>query len=268
MTCLVSPLSTTTSLQGENVIKRLHRHRIRSGLLAGTVIMTIGLLGGASAAYAVPCVLTPATGGGVVQTDTTVVGGPGNDTIDCGGASPGKTITGNGGNDTITGTAQADTIDGGDGNDTITGLGGADTLNGGLGKDTISGSDGDDSLVGPSFDVNQDSLDGGLGVDSCQGPAPDPDIHAGCENATTPPGTGTGASALAEPLCRASGGVYANASPLLYTCVFPALPVTNHRVAEADSVCTQSGGTFVNLLLDYSCVLPGTTQAARFGASA
>jgi hypothetical protein len=243
-------------------MNHIHQHRVRTSLLAGTLAMAIALLSGAAAAHAaVPCVLTPATGGGVVQTDTTVIGGPGNDTIDCGGASPGKTITGNGGNDTITGTAEADTIDGGDGNDTITGGGGDDTLTGGLGKDTISGSDGNDSLVGPSNDGNQDSLDGGINTDSCQGPAPDPDIHAGCENTTTPPTTGTGSgTANATQLCQASGGMYIDLSPVSYNCVFPTLPITNHRIAEARSICTQSGGTFretfVDLLVGYSCVLP------------
>jgi hypothetical protein len=224
--------------------------------------MTIGLLGSASAAYAVPCVLTPSTGG-AVQTETTVVGGPGNDTIACGGASPGKTITGNGGNDTITGTAEADTIDGGDGNDTITGGGGDDTLTGGLGIDTISGSAGNDSLVGPSFDGSQDKLDGGLNTDTCQGPPPDPDSHASCENTTLPPAGSSGS--LAAPLCQASGGTYLNVNPLLYTCTFPRL-FMDHRAAEARRICNQRSGVFLDLPLIYSCVLPTGAQAARFGA--
>lgn len=74
-------------------MNRFHHHRIRGSLLAGAVVATVGLLGGAGAAYAaVPCVLTPATGS-ATQTDTTVTGGPENDTIDCSGASPGNTIT-------------------------------------------------------------------------------------------------------------------------------------------------------------------------------
>jgi Ca2+-binding RTX toxin-like protein len=234
----------------------LDQHRIRSGVLAGSVVIAIGLLGGATAAHAaVPCVLTPATGA-ATQTDTTVTGSSGNDTIDCGGANPAKTINGNGGNDTITGTAEADTINGGDGNDTITALAGDDTLNGGLGIDTISGSDGNDSLVGPSFDGSQDSLDGGLNVDNCQGPAPDPDIHAGCENATLP--AAGSESSLAAPLCQASGGTFISLDPLTYNCVFP---LSAKRVDEARNICTQSGGTFANLVLrvGYSCVLPGGT---------
>jgi hypothetical protein len=200
--------------------------------------------------------LTPATGG-ATQNDTTVTGGPDHDTIDCSSASPGKTITGNGGNDTITGTEGADTIDGGVGNDIMTGGGGNDIINGGLGIDTMSGSAGNDGLVGPSNDLNEDKLDGGIGDDTCQGPAPDPDIHAGCETTTTPPGTGTGASPLAKPLCQDSGGTYIDLSPVSYNCVFATLPITNHRIAEASSICTQSGGTFfVDLMVDYSCVLP------------
>ena len=125
----------------------------------------------------------------------------------CGGTNPSKIINGNGGNDTITGADLADTINGGDGNETLTGGTGDDSLNGGLGIDTISGSAGEDTLVGASNDGSQDSLDGGLGIDTCQGPAPDPDIHANCENTSVPPTAGpdSGAANAAE-LCRASRG--------------------------------------------------------------
>jgi Ca2+-binding RTX toxin-like protein len=191
-----------------------------------------------------------------------VTGGPANDTIDCGGTSPGKTITGGVGNDVITGTAEADTISGGDGNGTIGA--GNDVLDGGLGIDTISGSAGNDSLVGPSLDGSRDSLDGGLNTDTCQGPAPDPGGHASCENTTVPP-VGS-SSSLSGPLCQASGGIYADVSPLLYTCVFPGL-FMSHRAAEARRICGQRRGVFADLPLDYSCVLPGGAQAARSGAS-
>ena len=164
-----------------------HHHRIRTGLLAGTAAIAIGLVGSANA-FATECVVGP----GVTQTTTTVTGSPKNDTIDCGGTTEGKTIVGLGGNDTITGTDFADTISGGDGNDTITGGTGADNLDGGLGIDSISGSAGDDTLVGPSNDGSQDTLDGGDNIDTCQGPAPDPDIHASCENTLAPPIERTG----------------------------------------------------------------------------
>jgi hypothetical protein len=231
------------------------QHRMCGGILAGTLVMVIGLLGAVPAAQAaVPCVVGP----GVTQTDTTVTGSPGNDTIDCGGASPGKTINGNAGNDTIIGTASDDTIDSGDANDTITGGAGNDTLNGGLGIDTISGSDGNDNLAGPSNDGSQDSLDGGLGTDTCQGPAPDPDIHASCES-TSSPSAGSGAT-LASELCGTTGGLFVNVPPLIYNCVFllSQTPVSNQRRPEAQKICTGRGGAFVNLPpLDYSCALPG-----------
>lgn len=229
--------------------------RIRNGLLAGSAAIAIGLVGGASAAQAaVPCVVGP----GVTQTDTTVVGSANNDTIDCGGASPGKTITGGPGNDTITGTASNDVISGGDGNDTLTGGSGDDTLDGGLGIDTISGSDGADSLVGPSNDGSQDSLDGGLNIDTCQGPAPDPDIHASCENTTSPPITGPGSgTSNAGELCAASGGLFVDLSPVDYSCLFLGTPIGKQRRAEAGRICTRGGGTFLNVTaLLYTCVLP------------
>jgi hypothetical protein len=236
-------------------MNRLHHHPIRNSLLAGAVVVAMGVLGGAAAAQAaVPCVVGP----GVQQDDTTVTGSPGNDTIDCGGTNPGKTINGNGGNDTITGTDFADTINGGDGNDTITGGTGDDILTGGLGIDTISGSAGDDTLAGASNDGSQDSLDGGLGTDTCQGPAPDPDIHANCENTSPPPSSGPGStSANAGELCAASGGLFTlTLNPVGYTCVFSPLQLNGHRTPEARTICTGRRGTFVNLLTAYSCVLP------------
>jgi len=233
----------------------VHHHRIRTGLLAGAAALAVGLVGGATAAHAAAnCVVGP----NVTQTDTTVTGSAGNDTIDCGGSSPGKTINGLGGNDTITATNSNDVITGGDGNDTITGLSGSDTIDGGLGIDTLSGSDGDDSLIGPSNDGSQDSLDGGLNTDTCQGPAPDPDIHASCENTLAPPTTGPGSgTARAGELCTSSGGLFINLSPVAYNCVFLNL-TTNQRRAEAKRICTKSNkGTFVNVNpLEYSCVLP------------
>src|ERR1700710_1102921 len=88
------PVNSTSLYRGE-LMHHLHHHPIRSSLLAGTMVMAIGLLGGTAAAQASPCVIGP----GVTQTDTVVTGSPGNDTIDCGGTNPGKTINGNGGND-------------------------------------------------------------------------------------------------------------------------------------------------------------------------
>jgi hypothetical protein len=233
----------------------LHHHPIRSSLLA-TMVAAVGLFGGGvAAAQASLCVVGP----GVTQTETTVTGSPGNDTIDCGGTTPGKTINGNAGNDTITGTDFNDTISGGDGNDTLTGGTGDDSLNGGLGIDTVSGSEGNDTLVGASNDGSQDSLDGGLGTDTCQGPAPDPDIHASCENTSTPPTSGPGSgTANATELCVATGGVFSlTVNPAGYACVFNPLRPANRRVNEARNICTGRRGTFVDLLpLSYACVLP------------
>jgi len=236
-------------------MNHVHHPRTRSRLLAGTVVMALGLLGSAAAAQAAtPCVVGP----GVTQTDTTVTGSGDNDTIDCGGTDPGKTINGNGGNDTITGTDFDDTIDGGDGNDTITGGTGNDTLNGGLGIDTISGSAGNDSLIGPSNDGSQDSLDGGDNTDACQGPPPDPDIHAACETTTTPPASGPGSGAAnAGALCLASGGTLSlRANPVGYACAFVGVPSNGQRLPEARGVCRANRGNFtvLPLALGYTCL--------------
>jgi Ca2+-binding RTX toxin-like protein len=93
----------------------------------------------------VDCVVTST--GVVIQTATTVTGSSADDTIDCTNASPGKTITGGDGNDTITGTAFNDNINGGNGNDTITGGPGDDVIEGGNGNDTLTGSDGNDVVT-------------------------------------------------------------------------------------------------------------------------
>jgi len=232
-----------------------HQHRIRTSLLAGAMVMAIGLLGGTAVAQAAPCVLTPATGS-ATQTPTTVTGGPANDTIDCSGATTVTTINGNGGNDTITGNDLGDAINGGDGNDTMTGGAGVDSMNGGLGIDTINGLAGNDTLIGSSNDGSQDSLFAGDGTDTCQGPAPDPDIHNSCENTSTPPVSGPGSSrANATELCQAAGGTFVDLGPLAYNCVF-VNPFSNHRVTEAGQVCTDLTGAFVNAVLIYSCVLP------------
>ncbi|GAB2958444.1 calcium-binding protein [Saccharothrix stipae] len=240
---------------------RIHQSRIHRRIvatLAGVLVIPAWWAVTSPAAHAaVDCVVSA----GVTQTDTVVTGTPGNDTIDCGGTNPAKTINGNAGNDTITGSDFDDTINGGDGNDTLTGGTGADTLQGGLGIDTISGSAGNDTLVGAANDGSQDSLDGGLGTDTCQGPAPDPDIHASCENTSTPPGSGPGSGlGNATALCIATGGVLSvTVNPVGYVCVFDPLNPANRRVPEARRICTGAGGTFVSLLpLSYSCLLPTT----------
>jgi Ca2+-binding RTX toxin-like protein len=236
-------------------MNRVYQHRIRSGLLAGTVVIAMGLIGGAAAAQAAPCT----TGPGVTQSSTTVTGSNGNDTITCPAGTTVTTINGNGGNDTITSSNGLDsTINGGDGNDTITSGAGNDTINGGLGIDTISGSAGNDNLVGPSNDGSQDSLDGGDGTDTCQGPPPDGDIHASCERTAAPPASGPGSSTqTATDLCRASGGRIVLATlPVQYSCVF--LTLGNHRLPEASRICTGRGGRFIATPLTYTCLLPGT----------
>jgi hypothetical protein len=245
----------------EMKIMRFQRKQIRRGIVvtmaATLAVPVLWAVAPLTAQAAVNCVVGP----GVTQTDTVVTGSPGNDTIDCGGTNPAKTINGNGGNDTITGTDFDDTINGGDGNDTITGGTGADTLTGGLGIDTISGSAGNDTLIGASNDGSQDTLNGGDGIDTCQGPAPDPDIHASCENTSTPPVTGPGSgTANATELCTATGGVLSlTVNPVGYVCVFNILRPRDRRVTEARSICTGAGGTFVNLLpLSYACLLPTT----------
>jgi hypothetical protein len=125
---------------------------------------------------------------GVTQTDTTVTGTLGDDTIDCSAASPGKTIDGLAGNDTITGTQFGDLITGGEGNDTITGLGGIDALSGGAGNDTISGGEDDDVITGSE---GNDTLSGEGGNDFVDGGDNDDVLSGGAGVNTLIGGLGT-----------------------------------------------------------------------------
>ncbi|HZZ43160.1 MAG TPA: hypothetical protein VFE58_09500 [Tepidisphaeraceae bacterium] len=85
-------------------------------------------------------------------------------------AQPGDLITGDGGDDTLIGSAGPDTISGGTGNDSIYGLAGDDSLSGDEDNDTIRGGDGNDTISGGADD---DSLAGEGGVDSITGDSGD-----------------------------------------------------------------------------------------------
>jgi Ca2+-binding RTX toxin-like protein len=80
-------------------------------------------------------------------------------------------LLGGGGEDTLTGSAEADAIDGGGGRDSITGGRGKDTLAGGSGSDRLFGEGGDDTLRGGDGSdrltggAGNDWLDGGAGLD-------------------------------------------------------------------------------------------------------
>ena len=78
----------------------------------------------------------------------------------------GATLSGEGGDDTITGTNSADSLLGGDGHDVLTALGGNDTLNGGDGNDVLNGGAGVDTLNGGA---GNDVLDGGTSADTMAG---------------------------------------------------------------------------------------------------
>ena len=159
-------------------LEKIMRKQTVYPFLITSIMGMSGLIGATSASAATNCVVGP----GVTQTATTVTGTAANDTIDCTSADPGKTINGNGGNDTITGTRFDDTLNGGDGNDTITGGAGNDTLTGGNGMDTLTGSAGNDRLSGPDNDPAVDTLNGGDGTDTCGPVGVPPDSHTSCES--------------------------------------------------------------------------------------
>ena len=90
-------------------------------------------------------------------------GNDGADTFNAASQTGAVYIYGDGGNDTLTGSALGDFLDGGDGIDTLAGGDGADLLFGNAGADILLGQGGDDSLV----EMGGDSvIDGGAGFDS------------------------------------------------------------------------------------------------------
>jgi Ca2+-binding RTX toxin-like protein len=88
--------------------------------------------------------------------DNKLSGGDGNDLIVGGGGN--DQLNGDGGNDTLTSGDGMDQLMGGAGNDTLTSGSGADGLIGGAGDDTLNAGDGFDRLVG---DAGNDTLTGG-----------------------------------------------------------------------------------------------------------
>jgi Ca2+-binding RTX toxin-like protein len=116
---------------------------------------------------------------GVANLDTiTFFLGEGDDTASASAQANGAIaflVSGGNGNDTLTGSPNADVIGGGEGNDTIVGLAGVDLMDGGGGDDTITGGpgneqnqlggDGDDTFIWNPGD-GSDGLAGGPGMDT------------------------------------------------------------------------------------------------------
>ena len=112
--------------------------------------------------------------------DTTLDGGPGNDSLYSFNLFPGpepggNTLIGGPGDDTLYGGPGDDLLNGDAGDDTLAGGSENDTLNGGTGKDSLSGDLGDDILNGDEGDdflrgdEGDDTLTGGPGNDQLMG---------------------------------------------------------------------------------------------------
>jgi Ca2+-binding RTX toxin-like protein len=101
-------------------------------------------------------ITTIQSGGTIVATDIVVDNG--------GSSTPGVTVNGTSGNDSLVGGAGNDTLNGFDGNDTLDGGAGNDLLIGGLGNDSIVGGLGTDTAVfsGKSADYQITDIGGGL----------------------------------------------------------------------------------------------------------
>ncbi|MER6386870.1 calcium-binding protein [Streptomyces sp. NPDC059382] len=99
----------------------------------------------------------------------TLVGGAGNDSLHGGSANDtlegdegSDFLSGGGGNDTLTGSSGPDRLFGGPGNDSIEGRGGSDIINAGAGNDVVSGGNGNDRVIAGS---GNDYVEGGPGRD-------------------------------------------------------------------------------------------------------
>jgi Ca2+-binding RTX toxin-like protein len=90
-------------------------------------------------------------------------GGNGNDVLNGTGLAAQISMSGGGGNDTLTGGTKGDWITGGIGNDQVNGGAGSDTLFGNEADDQLFGGDGNDSLYGGT---GTDSFTTGTGTDS------------------------------------------------------------------------------------------------------
>ena len=100
-------------------------------------------------------------------------GGNGDDSIT--GSGQADDIRGGNGGDDLRGRARDDELAGGSGNDVLAGGMGDDTLVGGLGRDTLAGARGDDALAAGTRDdmliggTGRDTLAGGWGDDALAG---------------------------------------------------------------------------------------------------
>lgn len=118
-------------------------------------------------------------------------------------------MTGLGGNDTLTGTALANRLLGGLGNDVLWGLGGNDSLDGGAGNDFLSGGAGNDTLRGGAG-IDTVSYAGStavrvdLGRVTAQATGQGTDLLSGIENAASGSGRDTLLGSAAAN--RLSGG--------------------------------------------------------------
>jgi len=116
-------------------------------------------------------------------------GGAGNDTISAAGIPISCTLSGAGGDDSITGGAAGDSIKGGAGDDILGGAGGNDTLVGGGGDNSLKGGGGNDILHGGP---GNDTLKGGAGNDSVLGGSGSVVANGNAGNDTILAGSGGG----------------------------------------------------------------------------
>ncbi|MFG2748351.1 calcium-binding protein [Streptomyces xanthophaeus] len=93
--------------------------------------------------------------------DDSLYGGSANDTLE--GDEGADFLSGGAGNDTLTGSSGPDRLFGGPGNDSIEGRGGSDIINGGAGNDVVSGGNGNDHVIAGT---GNDYIEGGSGRDT------------------------------------------------------------------------------------------------------
>ncbi|MGP4002773.1 calcium-binding protein [Streptomyces sp. 8N706] len=120
-------------------------------------------------------------------TELVVNAGDQNDNVTSSLASPGVTLVGGAGDDSLRGGGANDTLEGDEGSDVLSGTGGNDTLIGSTGTDRVLGGAGNDSIEGRG---SADIIDGGAGNDVVSGDGGGDQIVAGTGNDYVEGGTG------------------------------------------------------------------------------
>ncbi len=165
MTCTVNHNHQLSDKHHHKVIASHKKNKYMRGSFIAAVLLPLSACGGGGSSPTSPTPPPPPPPPPDFTenpTNTFIARDDNNRTLDQSSATANLTVTGKGGNDTITTGSGADIIDGGTGDDTITSNGGNDIIIGGNGDDIISAGAGADMIRGGE---GSDSIAAGDGDD-------------------------------------------------------------------------------------------------------